>query len=273
MRHHIIASQRGIMQLVHQYLLESGHRYPERRALISENREMTYSSLIANIHALGDHCIVEGLKKGDRVLILLHDKIEFTIAAYAVIRAGGIAVPITERASLETIQFITKNCSPFAVITSHTDLIHYPLLRDKLSCHFLFIDETAQAEPHSSSVDSSSDHLDSNESANRITKLMGLTANDDALILYTANSDGHLRGAVFTHKSLIRSSLAINSLTRISHTLCEFIMLPITQSMGFGRLRNILFAGGTAVLFQDQASPTGQLMQPMMEFSCNGISE
>ena len=260
------------MQLVHQYLLESGRRYPERRALISENREMTYSSLIANIHALGDVCIVEGMKKGDRVLILLHDKIEFTIAAYAVMRVGGIAVPITERTSLETVRFITKDCSPFAVITSHTDLIHYPLLRDKLSCHFLFIDETVQSKPHSLSVYSSSDHIESNESANHIAKLMGLTESDDALILYTANIDGHLRGAVFTHKSLIRSSLAINSLTGISHTLCECIMLPVSQSMGFGRLRNVLFAGGTAVLFQDQVSPTEQLIRHMLELSCTGIS-
>ena len=78
------------MQLVHQYVLESALRYPKKCALVCDNREVTYSTLIANIHALGDVCVVEGLRKGDRVLIMLRDKVDFIVAAYAIIRAGGI---------------------------------------------------------------------------------------------------------------------------------------------------------------------------------------
>ena len=260
------------MQLVHQYVLESAFRYPEKSALVCDNREVTYATLIANMYALSDVCVVEGLRKGDRVLIMLRDKADFIIAAYAVIRAGGIAVPITERSLLENVQQIAKDCSPFAVITSRNDLIHHPLLRDKLSCNFLFMDDVIKTENRFSPLTGSFHHLESSDSLDRIAKLMNLNENDGALVLYTANSAGNLHGAVFTHKSLIYSSITINSINQTNQNLREFIMHPLSQSTGFVRLRCVLFAGGTAVFDNNPQPSPVQLMQHILQHSCNGIS-
>jgi len=254
------------MQLVHQYLFESALRHPSKSALICDAEEVTYSSLAERIHAIGDVCIVEGLRKGDRVLLLLQKKCEYVVAAYAVMRAGGIAVPVPERSSLETLQHITRDCSPSLVITNRTDLAHYPLLRDKVRCNFLFLEDVI---PSSSSPSPTPQR--SNEALERIAKLMELKEDDNALILYTGNHDGHLRGAVFTHRSLIQTTLTTNSLTKVDETTNEFVNSPLTQSIGFGRLQCLLFAGGTVNTRTGQFAPL-EIVRHILRHDCNAIS-
>ena len=254
------------MQLAHQYLFDSALRHPSKSALVCDSEEMSYSSLAERIHAVGDVCIVEGLRKGDRVLLLLQRKCDFVVAAYAVMRAGGIAVPVPERSSPETLQQIAKDCSPSIVITNKADLAHYPLLRDKVSCSFLFLEDVLSATAsHSSTVPRA------NEALERIAKLMELKETDNALILYTGNYDGHLRGAVFTHQSLTRTAVTTNALTRVDETTNEFISSPLTQSIGFGRLQCLLFVGGTINTRSTQFAPV-EVVRHILKYGCNAIS-
>ncbi len=260
------------MRLVHQYLLESEIRTPEKHAVVCDGRALTYAALNAKINALADMFIVEGLRKGDRVLIMLRDKLDCLVAEYAVMRSGGISVPVVDPGMLETVQYIARDCAPIMAITGRSELAQAPLLRERLTCRFFMIDEASASPLHQTSVESTERRAVSGARyQDGITKLMDLREGDGAVILYTANLDGRLRGALFTHHNLIESTLGVNTFTRIGSDSREFIALPVTQSMGFGRSRCVLFAGGTVIMRNGRLTPQ-QMAESILAAKCTGIS-
>ncbi|MBI1806215.1 MAG: acyl--CoA ligase [Ignavibacteria bacterium] len=259
------------MQLVHQYILESARRHPDKPAIVCDGKQYSYAELVTKINALADMFVVEGLHKGERVLILLRDKLDFVTACYAVIRAGGIAVPLPESTSLSTVQHIAKNCDPTMVLTSNSDLRDLPLLRDKLSCNFFFMEENALPSIRHTFVTSTSYAGGSADDIDRITKLMDLRQDDGALILHTSGTSGQKKGVLLTHRNLIRETANINQFTKSDSHLREFVALPLEQSFGFGRVRCVHFIGGTIVLLNGPPNPINVIQSILMN-QCNGLS-
>jgi len=259
------------MQLVHHYILDSALKHPGQSAIICDDVRLSYAEFNAKINALAEMFIVEGLRKGDRVLILLRDKIDFLVSAYAVARAGGIAVPLFELAPFETILAIAADCAPRLLVASQRDLAQHPLLRDALNCHTVLMENATRSSLHRVLVSQPEHQTSPAEGADRITKLMELTAEDGALLLYTANLDGRLRGALFTHRNLIQSTLRVNAHTGADASRRECITFPLAQSMGFGRARAVFFAGGTVVLSNGPIVP-GPLIENALNNRANGFS-
>ncbi|MCW2762430.1 MAG: Long-chain-fatty-acid--CoA ligase FadD13 [Marmoricola sp.] len=65
-----------------------------RVALRFEGSEMTYGELGRRVDLLAAGLVRAGVRKGDRVAILLHNRLEFVEIFFAVARVGGVAVPI-----------------------------------------------------------------------------------------------------------------------------------------------------------------------------------
>jgi long-chain acyl-CoA synthetase len=68
--------------------------FPERKALVHGDTEVSYRELGERIHALAAGLRRQGLTKGDRVAIILPNCFEFVYAFFAVGKAGGTIVPI-----------------------------------------------------------------------------------------------------------------------------------------------------------------------------------
>lgn len=259
------------MQLVHQYILDSAHRYPDKAAIIYEHTKLSYAELIHKINTRAEMFIVEGLRKGDRVIILLNDKIEFIITSYAVIRAGGIAVPINEHDPAETIQQIAKQCAPSILMTSYKDLKRLPTLRDVLSCSFFFVEETEKPSlypPHESPTIL---YLHSDDGVDRISQFMNLQTTDGALILYTSSANDNFEGVLITHQNLIEAAKNCRLFTAIDAELSEFVTLSLTQSFGFERI-NCLFACGATVVLSERTSDPATIVHSILDQQCNALS-
>ncbi len=218
---------------------------------------------------LAERCIVEGLHKGDRVLILLKDKTQFIIASYAAMRAGGIAVPLLESAPASAIHEIAKDCRPFIFITGRADLQAYPMLRDLLSCHFFFVDDIALPAANYASRKETEKKEMKIDSPDRIAQLMDLQPDDGALLLYTSGHAGSVKGTLLSHRNLIAS--AHNVFRETDETTIEYVTLPLAQSFGFARTICVLFSGGTIVLSNGAPNPLS-LVQSIVKHQCNAIS-
>jgi len=66
----------------------------ERIALRFEGQELTYGKLAYRMGALSGGLVCAGLRKGERVAILLHNRLEFVEIFLALARVGAVAVPI-----------------------------------------------------------------------------------------------------------------------------------------------------------------------------------
>ncbi len=77
---------------VHSLLEEAARRWPERPALIFENRTLSYSRLDRLSAVLAANLRQQGLARGERVAIMLPNTPQAVIAYWGVLRAGGTVV-------------------------------------------------------------------------------------------------------------------------------------------------------------------------------------
>lgn len=78
--------------LIPQYLERSANKFPDNPALIFQGYTMTYTHLNDTVCRFATALKELGIKKGDRVAILLPNIIPCVVAYYATLRIGGIVV-------------------------------------------------------------------------------------------------------------------------------------------------------------------------------------
>ncbi|MDP3426597.1 MAG: AMP-binding protein, partial [Humidesulfovibrio sp.] len=77
---------------VHSLLEETAKRWPDRTALIFQNLSITYGRLNRLSAVLAANLRKHGLKRGERVAIMLPNTPQAVIAYWGVLRAGGTVV-------------------------------------------------------------------------------------------------------------------------------------------------------------------------------------
>ncbi|MBM6617532.1 AMP-binding protein [Bacillus suaedaesalsae] len=75
-----------------QYLIDTAKEYPQKKALYFMGKELTYSQLYKEALKFANYLIEIGLKKGDRVSIMLPNCPQAVIGYYGTLLAGGIVV-------------------------------------------------------------------------------------------------------------------------------------------------------------------------------------
>ncbi len=101
-----------------QLLDESVERYPDNTAItfpgaFNDESMMSYKELDLASNKLANALVDMGVKKGDRVALLMPNCPQFVISYYAVLRAGGIVVatnPLYSAREME-FQFNDRDCS------------------------------------------------------------------------------------------------------------------------------------------------------------------
>lgn len=93
----------------HGLLQQSAQRYPDKPACVAsaslpvlgrQAKAITFKALNAYADALSAALVDMGLQKGDRVAIVLPNTVQFVIAFYAVLKAGGVVAATNPTLSL-----------------------------------------------------------------------------------------------------------------------------------------------------------------------------
>ena len=79
-------------QSLYHFLDQATQKYPDHQAVIFMNQQLTYCELKERVDRFATALHVLGVKKGDRVAIMLPNCPQTVIAYYAVIRLGAIVV-------------------------------------------------------------------------------------------------------------------------------------------------------------------------------------
>ncbi|OWV73162.1 long-chain fatty acid--CoA ligase [Rhizobium sp. R634] len=80
---------------VGEILRRNARLYPEKMAFEDRMRSVSYPQLDAETEALASHLVARGLRQGQAVAIFLPNSVNWVVACLAVVRAGGICVPIS----------------------------------------------------------------------------------------------------------------------------------------------------------------------------------
>lgn len=99
------------------YLINTAVReYPERTALIWKERRYTFKELNDRVNKLAHGLLEIGLKKGDRVGMLLENRAEYIEIDFALSKIGVVRVPLNARLGPQDHQYILDDSQSDALI-------------------------------------------------------------------------------------------------------------------------------------------------------------
>jgi fatty-acyl-CoA synthase len=92
------------------YNLEvSATRYPNKTAIVYYGREMTYRELASEVNRLAGYLERSGVKRGDRVLLLMQNCPQFIIGFYAILRANAVVVPLNSMLVTNELRYYAQD--------------------------------------------------------------------------------------------------------------------------------------------------------------------
>ncbi len=106
---------------LHQLLDETAQRFPDHTAIIfpgalGDTYRLSYWELNQQANRLANALIELGVKKGDKVALLMPNCPQFVISYYAILKAGGIAVATNPLYSPREMEFQFKDCGTETII-------------------------------------------------------------------------------------------------------------------------------------------------------------
>jgi acyl-CoA synthetase (AMP-forming)/AMP-acid ligase II len=161
-------------------------RRPERPAIVYGEEFRTHAELHERAARLASVLAAGGVGAGDRVALLLHNRIEFVEALLACHDLAAIAVPINFRLASDEIEYILADSGSVA-------LIHDSAVPTAEVGLVLEIGRSYEA-----AVASAPPRLQTPE----------LLEDDVALMCYTSGTTGRPKGALLTHGNLVASTLS-----------------------------------------------------------------
>jgi acyl-CoA synthetase (AMP-forming)/AMP-acid ligase II len=163
-----------------------------------------------------------GLKLGDRVAILLGNRIEFPLVLFAAAQAGLVTVLLGTRQQKPEIAYVLTDCGAAC-------LIHEASLGDRVPdakdvpelTHRIVMDD----DPQRSTFSRLSDHPPLVEAAD-------VGEEDTAMILYTSGTTGRPKGAMLAHCNIIHSSMIFASCMQLTAKDRSIAAVPLAHVTG-----------------------------------------
>jgi fatty-acyl-CoA synthase len=99
---------------------EMARTRPHADAVVFRDERLTYAELRARADDLARAVLAVGVRKGDRVAVLLPNRPEWLVAAFAIGKVGAITVGISTFSAPPEIAWTIEHCRPSAIITMET---------------------------------------------------------------------------------------------------------------------------------------------------------
>ena len=198
-------------------LEETVAKFPQAEAVVSEGTRLTYQKLNEEVNRLANALLKFNVKKGDRLLLMAPNSHHFVIGYFAILKAGGVVVPVNTFFREEEVGFILSHSGATAAIISSVFEERFKGIRKDL--------------PHLKNIISLGKESDFKKESPENTGIES-EPEDTAAIIYTSGTTGRPKGAMLTHLNLtsnISSCIEAFGSTSPEVMLC---VLPLFHAFG-----------------------------------------
>ncbi|MGB9300096.1 MAG: AMP-binding protein, partial [Anaerolineae bacterium] len=110
------------MSCIGRSLEEAVSRTPEKAFFVFNKQQVTYADVLDTVHRVASGLLSLGVKKGDKVAILLPNRVEFPCAWLAANTIGAVMVPVNARFVDEEIRYVLEHSEASVMVTSDNHL-------------------------------------------------------------------------------------------------------------------------------------------------------
>jgi long-chain acyl-CoA synthetase len=237
------AAVKGVSDLV----ARSAAARPDHPALVFHDRAATYRELDALVDRSAAALHDLGVRRGDRVALLLGNIPEFVHVLHGALRLGAIAVPLNVLLTPEELGYVLADAEASVVVVG-IDLVPAILaVRDRLgSLHHVLIVGPPPTPPGTRSLDEVLDGAGE-------PPPVDIESDDPALIGYTAGTTDDPKGAVLTHGNLLANLEQVQAVPALREAESDvaLLVLPLFHIYGLNAALNVILReGATAVLVE-----------------------
>jgi acyl-CoA synthetase (AMP-forming)/AMP-acid ligase II len=170
---------------------------PSAIAIVDREKRCTYAQLDAAADAIAAGLESRGIAPGDRVAILMDNRLEFAECFFGIVRAGAIAVPLNIREQRPELEAVLRHSSAKALI-HEADLagrLPTPTSTPDLAYRIAALGMASGSEPLA------------NLYASNSRPPRALREEDVAALLYTSGTTGQPKGVMLTHLSVVTATM------------------------------------------------------------------
>lgn len=235
---------------------------PHRIAIVFGQKKISYKTLDELTSRLAAGIIQLGIKKPEKIALLLDNCPEFVISYFAILKAGCVVVPINYMFKIEEAKFILEDSQAVCLITSRTyvDMAEELRLRVDNLKNIITTSKTKK------------DTLDfSKIERNDTSKLSNIPINPDdlAVILYTSGTTGHPKGAMLSHYNLISNAMDCSLAIKTNYKYTFICILPLFHSFAATVCMNLPLSIGAKIVIMKSIRPFKRIIRAIRKNRVN----
>jgi long-chain acyl-CoA synthetase len=214
---------------VETFLVESARRFPGKTALVCGSARLSYQELATRAAAFAAELRRQGVARGERVVIFLHNSPETVIAVFGTLMAGAVFSVVNPGTKADKLAYILNNCTAKLLVTeprlsaiASEARSQAPAVVATLLTPFAFQDA---APPRHPGID-----------------------RDIAMIVYTSGSTGFPKGVTMTHANIVAAATSIT--TYLESTADDVVLSVLPLAFDYGLYQALMCAkvGATLIL-------------------------
>ena len=223
-------------------IADAASRNPDGEALVCGDVRMNWREVVQRSKdvAAGFHRL--GLQRGDRVAVLLGNRIEFVLTMFAAAHAGLITVLLGTRQQKPEIAYVLTDCGARLLIHEAGLADRVPEARDVPDVqHRIAVDDDAHLSQFSSLCDNAA-----------LPSPAEVAEEDTAMILYTSGTTGRPKGAMLAHCNVIHSSTIFVSCLQLTEADRSIAAVPLAHVTGVvANVMTMVRCAGTLIIMSE----------------------
>lgn len=231
---------------VEEFLERSFRATPHKTALVCGNARYTYTDIEKMSNRLAHSLAANGFARGDRGAIYLDNSVEAVVGIFAILKAGGVFLPVNPTTKPDKLAYVLNNCRARALVTDARlfAAAGEALGGTSLECVWVAHEGAPAAGIRTLPLD----HVLADVSLPDTRPAKRSIDIDLAALIYTSGSTGRPKGVMLTHLNMVSAATSIT--TYLENTPDDIILNVLPLSFDYG-LYQVLMAfkiGGTVVL-------------------------
>lgn len=224
-------------------LQRNANRTPNKIAVKFEDQTYTYRELNEEVNRLANGLIAQGIKKSDKVGLMMQNSDLFVISFYAIMKVGAVAVPINYRLMSREVRYIIEDSD---MVCLFFDPVYAEIIENAITSNeaikLLVSKELLLKEQDTFKTIM----LDDIEEPDVIVNEW-----DDAEILYTSGTTGNPKGALFDHHRVLHVGIHTSLIFKIDPDDNILHLAPLFHSAQLNLfLISATFIGATQIIHQ-----------------------
>lgn len=237
-------------KLYYQPIEENAVKYADRTALIAKDRTLSFAEFNAEVNRVAHALLRKGVKRGDRVVLLLPRRSGVIISMFGVSKTGAAYIPCDPEYPSERIKLIMTDSEAQYIITTPEHAGDYPTEK------IILIDD----------IYNNGKALPGDE----LNPCINVNPEDLAYLIYTSGSTGRPKGVMLRHVGIANylyphpANVHIQGLVDLS--VKSFVSITtLSFDMSLKEFAGSLFNGITSILADEQEVLDAQLLADLMK--------